>query len=128
MKTMMLFLLLVIFFSFQLIASPNPVVKETTKGKMVKVYELVNGSFSLYMNEVTVLGNQLENPMQPYFEKQTVHYLGNENESVVSELTVMNYRKTLKKLMSDKPAIVQKIGKKGYRYHDLERIIREYNQ
>jgi len=40
-----------------------------------------------------------------------------------------NFRKNMSKLVEDDPALAKKIRNKeeGYRYTDLEKIIREYN-
>ena len=68
-----------------------------------------------------------EDPMESYYEMQTSYYISKDNFEKIDELKASNYKKVLKSLMADKPEIADNIGKKGYRYADMEKIVQTYN-
>lgn len=41
---------------------------------------------------------------------------------------LMGYKKQLKNYLWEEPTLVEKIGKKGYKFKDLQKIITEYNE
>lgn len=55
------------------------------------------------------------------------HIVYLEKESVLYEIDKSNYRKVLKGLMGDYPAVYHKIGTKGYTYKYLTKTLKEYN-
>lgn len=50
-----------------------------------------------------------------------------EKDGEMFEVVKANYKKVLKKMVIDYPKLVKKIGKKGYRFKNLKRIITMYN-
>lgn len=128
MKTKTIFFLSALFFGSFLIATAHPIEKINKKGKSVFLNTVVEGSIDLYAKESAVLKPTIpEDPMESYTEMETSYYISKDSFESIQELKSSNYKKLLRSLMADKPEIVDNIGKKGYRYDDMEKIIKEYN-
>jgi len=128
MKTKTIFILSALLFGSFLIATAHPIEKVNKKGKSVFLNTVVEGSIDLYAKESAVLKSTIpEDPMESYTEMQTSYYISKDSFENIEELKSSNYKKVLKSLMADKPEIADNIGKRGYRYDDMEKIIMEYN-
>jgi len=128
MKTKTIFILTTLLFGSFLITNSHPIEKINKKGKSVFLNTVVEGSIDLYEKEIEVLKPTIpEDPMESYTEIQTSYYISKDSFEGIEELKASNYKKLLKTLMADKPEIADNIGKKGYRYNDIEKIIQAYN-
>lgn len=128
MTTKSIFVLTAIFFGSFLFAVSHPIEKINKKGKSVFLNTVVEGSIDLYAKESAVLKPTIpEDPMESYTEMQISYYISKDNFENIEELKISNYKKVLKSVMADNPEIAEKIGKRGYRYDDMEKIIKEYN-
>lgn len=50
-----------------------------------------------------------------------------EKDGEMIKIAKVNYKEVLKKLMIDQPILAKKIGKKGYRFKNLKKLIINYN-
>lgn len=109
-------------------ASNNTVKKVTRSGDTIDVQLVAEGNISLYSGESQVLPATIpEDPTVPYTKSITTFYLSQGNDHL-TEVHCGNYRKVLRTHMQDKPEIAEKIGKKGYKFNDLEGIVQAYNR
>ena len=86
--------------------------------KDVLLERLEKGSISLYNHFIETRSGATAMTHEYYVEK------GSETVSV----TRANFKTVLKDMTSDYPALSVKVGKKGYGYKYIARIIAEYNQ
>jgi len=128
MKAKTIFFLTVLLFGSFLYATSHPVEKINKNGKKVFLNTVAEGSIDLYEREVAVLKPTIpEDPMESYTEMQTSYYISKNNFENIQELNNSNYKKILKSIMADKPDLAKEIGKKGYRYKDIESMVQAYN-
>ena len=127
MKKISLLLLLAFFVGSISFLNANPVVKETTQGNIVKVQLIVDGALELYKYEMETTINDIQNPTMDYIQKKNVYYIGKEEDGKINKITRFNYKRILKEHLSGNPELANKIGTKGYRYGDLEKILNEHN-
>lgn len=122
-------IILSLFLSFTLtgLASSNPVVKETTNGEIIKVEIIVSGALELYQHNIETTAHDIEAQQGQYVQKECLYFLGQDETGTIRKLTVFNYKQILKKALSDNPGLADKIGTKGYRFKDLEKILNEHN-
>lgn len=85
-------------------------------GNEVLMQQEVRGNINMYNYYIEYRSSQ---------NMEHIVYL--EKESVLYEIDKSNYRKVLKGLMGDYPAVYHKIGTKGYTYKYLINILKEYN-
>jgi hypothetical protein len=128
MKNKAFIILLGLIIGFSLNSFSNPVVKKTTKGKQLLMDIVLEGSIDLFSIESEVLKSTIpEDPMEDYFETKITLYVCNINGDEVTKLTSSNYKKVLSAYCDGKTELLEKIGKKGYRFNDIQKIIQEYN-
>lgn len=109
-------------------ASNNPVTKETENGKTVEVEVVTEGSINLFSQESEVLPATIpEDPMESYTKTYTTYYISKGNNELI-ELHCANYKDVLASYMNDKPEVSSQVGKKGYKFNELEDIIEDYNK
>ena len=61
-------------------------------------------------------------------ERATEEYWVELPDEKLIHLFTHNYKKRLKKLCYKYPDFIEKLGKQGYRFQDLERIVKEFNE
>lgn len=117
-----------LFLGFSLMASNDPVVKETVNGKTVELEVLSEGNLSLFSHDTEIIpGTVPQDPSESFTTTYTSYYISKGSDDLV-ELKCSNYKKVLKAQMKDKPELVAKVGTKGYRFAQLEEIISDYNK
>ncbi len=109
-------------------AGPNPVVKETTSGEMLKVHVVVNGETGLFKHDFETSTYNTEDPTTGYVHQKSIYYVEVSGSDKIQKLTRFNYKRVLKQHLTGDPDLTNKIGSKGYRYDDLEKILRTYNE
>ena len=128
MKKLLVLGFILCFGSSLVSASGDPVQKETKRGKSLTVTPLVEGNLTLYTHQSEVLQSTIpEDPLESYTRVHTRYYLETENPDVIIHIHSMNYKTVLLSYFTDKPELLEKIGKKGYRFNDLDKIITAYN-
>jgi len=127
-KLLLLTLLLSIGFSF-IFAAGSPRQKETRKGELLQVTPIVEGALTLYTHQSEIIQTTIpEDPFESFTTIHTSYYLEIGEEGKITQLHCMNYKSVLKTQMSDNPELQNKIGKKGFSFKDLEKIISAYNK
>jgi len=120
--------LITLIFSLFLIASAHPIEKINKNGKKVFLNTVVEGSIDLYEKEMAVLKPVIPaDPMESYTKMHTTYYISKDNFENIQELKSSNYKEILKSMMADQPELASKIGKRGYRYGEIEEIVLAYN-
>lgn len=128
MKNKAFIILLGLIIGFSLNSFSNPVENKTNKGKQLLMDIVVEGAIDLYSIESEVLKSTIpEDPMEDYFETKTSWYVCNSDGDAVIKLTSTNYKKVLSAYCVGKTELLEKIGKKGYRFNDIKKIIQDYN-
>ena len=128
MKTKTISILITLILGLFLNASAHPIEKVNKKGKKVSLNTVIEGSIDLYEKEVTVLKPTIpEDPMESYTKIHTIYYISKDNFENIQEIKSSNYKEILKSMMADQPELADDIGKKGYRYGDIEEIVQAYN-
>ncbi|MEZ5083951.1 MAG: hypothetical protein R2750_10965 [Bacteroidales bacterium] len=128
MKKSLLIICLFLISGIFIASANNPVVKKTKKGKKLLVEVAIEGSVSLYVHESKYLKATIpEDPMESYTETKKSYFIGTENKDVIQELTFANYKELLLAELIDCPKLADNIGKKGYRFANLDTIIDKHN-
>lgn len=105
----------------------NPILKETKKGKKLLVEVAIEGALSLYVHESEQIKATIpEDPMESYTEIKRSFYIGTNSPDIIKEITFANYKTLLKSEMSECPRLAETIGKKGYKFANMETIIEEH--
>lgn len=127
MKKISILLASFLFTGISLLAANNPVVKETTAGESIEVEVLTEGNISLFTKDSEIIPAAVpQDPAEPFTTTHTSYYIAKGDGELV-ELHCANYKKVLKAQMEDKPELASKVGQKGYRFAQLEEMIRDYN-
>lgn len=109
-------------------ASNNPVQRETSSGKFIEVTLLSEGQLSLFSSVAEVLPPAVpQEPMESYTKIVTVFYV-TKGENELIEINCSNYKKVFRAQMSDKPELTSNIGRRGYKFSDMRKIIDIYNR
>jgi D-tyrosyl-tRNA(Tyr) deacylase len=128
MKTKLFFAYGVLFLSLSIIASANPAEKKTKNGKILNMEIVSEGTVNLYKVDVEVLKATIpEDPMESYTETETTYYIGYANDESVKKITLTNYKKLLTSHMTGNSEVSTKIGRKGYKFVNVEGIFMAYN-
>ena len=77
----------------------------------------VRGNINLY--------NHIVETQSGEYTFQRFFYLEKDGEMI--KITKRKFKKTIKKLVASHPELQEKIGKRGYRYKSMARIIKEFN-
>jgi hypothetical protein len=111
-----------------LLAANHPVALETDKGHTIEVTVVSEGPLNLYSQQTEVLPATIpQEPATSYTKSYTAYYVAR-GDGDLTEIHCANYKKVLKAQMKDNTDLAGKIGKKGYKFQDIERVISDYNQ
>lgn len=80
----------------------------------------VRGEISMFHHFI----EQNSNIQEPYLH---IIYLQKADEKGLKELNKTNYKKLLKSMTADCPYLKDKIGRKGYLFRNVPKILKEYN-
>ena len=109
-------------------ASGNPVMKETADGNTVKVNTIEEGRLSLFSGTSEFLPATIPQDPAQSFTKSYKTYFVSKNDGELVEVHCSNYKKVLRAHTQDNPDLAGKIGQKGYKLNDIEKIVQLYNQ
>ena len=127
MKRSTTLIVLSFLFGFSLYASNNPVIKETDKGASIEVEIVQEGKISLFSQQTEVLPATIpEDPLASYTRTFTTYYIA-KGEGELQEIHCANFKDALKDHMADNQELASKVGTKGYKFKELETIIKKYN-
>lgn len=128
MKKSLIMVFLFLISGIFIASANNPILKKTVKGKKLLVEVAIEGSVSLYVHESEYLKATIpEDPMESYTEIRKSYYIGSNNQDIIQEITFANYKNLLSSEMSECPKLAENLGKKGYKFADMEMIIKEHN-
>lgn len=128
MKRFLSTLLLSIMTAWVLQAANISDVKVTRSGDTVDVQVIAEGKINFFSSESEVLPATIpEDPSVPYTKTFTSYYIASGND-LLTEVHCANYKKVLRAHMENRPELAEKIGKKGFRFSNLEEVIQAYNR
>jgi len=89
---------------------------------------LTAGELSLYKYTKSGPAVPFEESYTPDTAYETEWYLLKEDTGQIVQVTKFNYKPVFKLLLTKRPDIIQKLGKKGYRFKDIQLIIKACNE
>lgn len=105
-----------------------PIITKTIiSGQQVNVSPVVEGIMSLYFRMIPISEANLYNPYFPDNEPAEVpqFFIGKEELMRIDE---WNYETILKQVMQDKPVLIKRLGRQGFRFENLKQMVYFYNQ
>jgi len=101
--------------------------KTIISGHQVQVSPLVEGTMNLYFRMIPISEANQYNPYFPYNEPTEVpqFFIGTTHLMRIDE---WNYESVLKQLMTDRPILVKKLGRQGFRFENIRQMVYYYNQ
>jgi hypothetical protein len=101
--------------------------KKTAGAKKLHLKMLTTGQLSLYKHVKEGPAVPFEESYAPDTAYETEWYLYKEDTGQTVQVTKFNYKSVFKLLLTSRPDIVLKLGKRGYRFKDIQAIIKAYN-
>lgn len=96
-------------------------LKVVVKGKAISLYRSISFNSAPPTTRAEVVTHQ-----QQYIPSR--YYIANDNREAIP-VRRWGFRRKMRKLLKDRaPDLAGKIGDKGYRFKNLEKIIKEYNE
>lgn len=101
--------------------------KTIINGQQVNVFPVVEGMMNLYFRMIPISEANLYNPYFPYNEPAEVpqFFVG---KSELIRIDEWNYERVIKQLMQDRPALIKKLGRQGFRFENLKQMVSYYNK
>ena len=101
--------------------------KTIINGQQVKVSLVVEGVMNLYFRMIPISEANLYNPYFPYDEPAEVpQFFIGKNE--LMRIDEWNYENVIKQVMPDRPALIKKLGRQGFRFENLKQMVYYYNK
>ena len=133
-----LLLITITLLNGQLIGSTEPIIDGLVETKVMETAMIVeiNGAIQLYSvlkEEIELIDTELiqnanrENPDNWHLAYNRDYFIGY-NDTDVEAITPSNFKRIAKKYFANTPYLVEKIGKRGFRYKNLPTIISYYNK
>ena len=105
-----------------------PIITKTIiNGQEVNVSPVVEGIMNLYFRMIPISQANLYNPYFPYNEPAEVpqFFIG---KAELIRIDEWNYERVIKQLMQDRPALIKKLGRQGFRFENLKQMVAFYNK
>ena len=103
------------------------VIKTSLASEKLQLKMLTTGQLSLYKHIKEGPAVPFEESYAPDTAYETEWYLFKEDTGQTVQVTKFNYKSVFKLLLPNRPDLIQKLGKKGYRFKNIQTIIESYN-